>query len=208
MAKPKISSLPEPIKACLRFVLEMLSVDRTVGITMVLCWLVQLLSDVFLVGINARGRTAIQQLLSDAVPRSQLMPLLTNLFIMKISLTTLSVGVENLATASETKIKKKMRMNFTVRLIESFSSLDFVTQSDPSVYKEFELAHHILNDSVIAKPREIIFAIEMLTKILLLLGSLLLQIRGKDEFILLLVVALLFGIQGFMLYGITPLIHL
>lgn len=160
-----------------------------------------------MVWIDSRAATAVQQLFAQSVSKEQLFPSLLKLFIAKVGLCLFMGGVQRLRRDSEIKIKKKLRVTMTVMLIESFCSLDLVTQNDPTVVRDFQEVQHLFYSSVVNRTNDVLTIILCVARILFLLGSLVMQTQRREEFMLLPILATLFGVECFILHRNSTLLR-
>jgi hypothetical protein len=96
----------------------------------------------------------------------------------------------------EKRIKKVMRQKMTVLLLESFSSLDYVTQCNPGVIRQFKDGERIFHGSVIRRAADVLSITMYFIRVILLCISLATQVRGKEELFILPIVLLILGIQA------------
>jgi len=179
----------------------MYDVDKTIGVIILVCWLIDMLQDILLVWIDSRTAIVVQQLFAQSVSKDQLFPILLKLFVAKVALCLFMVGVQRLRRDSEVKIKKKLRVTMTVMLIDSFCSLDLATQNDPTVVRDFQESQGLFYCSVVNRTNDVLTIVLCVARILFLLGSLVMQTRGREELMVLPIVATLFAVECFILHG-------
>lgn len=193
--------IQESVSMCLRLIHMMFLVDRGTSTIILLCMLGDIFQDTIAVWINAQTHTVVQRLLLQAAPREQLVPQLIKLILARIIFAGFAIGLRHLRRSSEAKIKKLLRMTMTVKLLESFSSLDLVMQNDPIVLREFKYARELISGSVLSIANIVLSSIGYTTKTLILLFSILLQVRGRSELILLPLIGTLLGTEILILRG-------
>jgi len=201
MASNKSFPFKESVVGCLRLVQLMYTTDKKIGLIIISCCLVNSVHELFMVWVDSSIRTALQQLLAANGSREELRRHFIQLVIANLALSTCAVFVQRWRRQSEAKIKKKLCVAMTIKLLNSFCSLDFVTSNDPLVLKDFQTSRNLLPCSILSRANEVLMILLCMLKIILLLGSLLTQIRGREELMLLPLVAVLFGIESAILHS-------
>ena len=109
------------------------------------------------------------------------------------------MGTQRFRKIAEAKLKKKLRIKLTIKLLKSFYDLDFVTQTDPMVLGDFQSAQQLYHGSILRITNQILETLKSAAKIVSLLAALLIQFRSKEQIALLPVIATLVGIETFIL---------
>jgi hypothetical protein len=133
--------LDEIVTPCIRVIKLMLSVDTTLGILLLVCWVFRVFENIAEIWVESRIHTAFIQLVTNAAPRKDLFQKILRYLAVKLVIVFSQAAVTRLMRYTERQIKKRMRLKMTVLLIDSFCSLDFVTQTDPDIVREFTQAN-------------------------------------------------------------------
>lgn len=201
MKSAAASNLREIITPCVRLVNIMLSIDNKLGILIIICWLFGMVQEVVLVWIESQTRTALQQLLMNVEPRENLFPRLIRLWGQKLAFLTFFTGCRWFQRDFERRIKKKMREKMTLLLLDSFCSLDFVTQSNGAVIREFSQADELIQGSIIRRVKNILDVMCYSGRFVFVCISLAIQTRRRGELILLPVLAMVVGLEALILHS-------
>jgi hypothetical protein len=194
----------DAVVPCVRLVQMMMSIDNRAGLLFLICWVLDIFQDITTVWIDSRTYTLTQQLFTHAVPQDEVRPLLIKLWAAKFMLCVASTGMRRFQSRVERRIKKKLRMKMTLLLIDSFSSLDYMSQNNPGTIRAFEDAQHLLNGSIINRATDILNIVMHTLRILLLCISFASQIRGREELMVLPVLAMVLGVGAFNRYRTSP----
>jgi|SRR5579862_2340930 hypothetical protein len=186
----------EAVLPCIRLVQMMMAIDRMAGLLYILCWCLDIVQDIVLVWIDSRTYTMTQQMFSNPAARKEIFPFLVRFWVAKLTISFGVTCVRRFQSGLEKRIKKMMRQKMTVLLLESFASLDYVTQSNPGVIRQFKDGDRIFQGSVIRRAADVLSITMYLARVMLLCVSLATQIRGRDELSLIPVVLLILGIQA------------
>lgn len=128
--------------------------------------------------------------------RKEIFPFLVRFWVAKLAISMGVTVMRRFQSGLEKRIKKVMRQKMTVLLLESFSNLDYVTQCNPAVLRQFKEGDHIFYGSVIRRAADILSITMYFVRVILLCISLATQIRGKQELLILPIVLLILGIQA------------
>jgi len=190
------NSFREAVVPCIRLVQMMMSIDRMAGLLYILCWCLDILQDIVLVWIDSRTYTMTQQLFSVPGMRNETLPFLVRFWVAKFAISMGVTAMRRFQSGLEKRIKKVMRQKMTVLLLESFSSLDYVTQCNPGVIRQFKDGDRIFYGSVIRRAADVLSITMYFIRVILLCISLATQVRGKEELFVLPIVLLILGIQA------------
>lgn len=195
-----LSLVREVVVPCIRLVQMMLSIDSNAGLLFLICWVTDLFQDILLVWVDSRTYTMIQQLFTNAGPRDKVPTLLITLWAAKFFLAFASTATRRFQSRIEKRIKKKLRMKMALLLIDSYSSLDYVSQNNPETIRVFDDAQSLLNGSIINRSTDVLNILMHSLKIVLLCISFASQIRGRQELMMLPVVSLVLLVGAFNRY--------
>jgi hypothetical protein len=190
------NSFREAVLPCIRLVQMMMSIDRMTGLLYILCWCLDIVQDIVLVWIESQTYTMTQQMFSNTAARKEIFPFLVKFWAAKIMISFGVSCVRRFQSGLEKRIKKVMRQKMTVLLLESFSSLDYVTQCNPAVIQQFQEGDRLFYGSVIRRAADVLSIMLYLARVLILCISLATQFRGRDDLVLVPIVLLILGIQA------------
>src|SRR5205814_2327327 len=157
MTAPKDkSALKEWTMSCVRLLKLMYTADKTIGFIILLCLFLDTVQEVPSVWVEAQTHTTLQQLLTQTAPKEIVLPRLIKLLIVKGVFALFTMGVQRFRTRSEAKIKKKLRIKLTIKLLKSFYNLDFVTQTDPMVVGDFQVAQQLYHGSILRTTNQVL----------------------------------------------------
>jgi hypothetical protein len=89
------------------------------------------------------------------MPRNQALSIFIRLCGTKLILTIISSALSQYRNYTEGKIKKRLRQKMTLLLLESFLSLDYSTQNNAMIMRDFTSASTLVNGSIIGHIAEI-----------------------------------------------------
>lgn len=193
----------EAVLPCIRLVQMMMSIDRMAGLLYIVCWCLDIMQDLVLVWIDSRTYTMTQQMFSNQEPRKEILPFLVRFWVAKFIISMAITVMRRSQSHLEKRIKKVMRQKMTVLLLESFCSLDYVTQCDPAILRQFKEGDRIFFGSVIRRVADVLSIAMYFIRAILLCISLATQIRGRQELFILPIVLLILGIQACNRYRIA-----
>jgi len=151
---------------CGRIIKLMISADPRVAAVVIVCRFYDLFDDVLQVWLDSITYTAIQQLFISSIPHDETTRFLTQMLAAKVVSAFASVIMTRILLNKERLLKKKMRMKMTEMLWTSFYSLDFATQSDTRILRDFTTAEGLFKRSVIRTCTDIMEIIEAVGKVI------------------------------------------
>ena len=191
--------MKECIIPCVQLLKLVYATDKAIGLVIFLCLLLDTVQEVPYVWVEAQTHTCLQQFLMQSAPKQIVLPRLIKLLIAKSVFVFISMRLERVHKRLEAKIKKRLRIKLTIKLLKSFYNLDFETQSDPLVIEEFQSASKLYGSSILRITNQIFDMLKSAAKIISLLVALLMQFRNKEQISLFPIIVTVVGIEAFII---------
>jgi len=175
--------LKEMLVYAFRLVMLMTSIDKMNSIIILACWAIYTVLELGFIYLNAEIMTSTYELLTSVTPRNQALKTIIGLCGTKLILTTTCSTIEQFRNFTERKFTKRLRKKMTLLLLESFTALDYTTQCNAQVIRDFSSSRTFLNSSIIRSLQEIMKLLAYSLKAAIIAFSLAGQIRNRERLV-------------------------
>jgi len=179
MATKPNGTISELVVPTIRLLQLITSIEKTNATIVLLCWTFYTIQEMGFIWLNSQITTCTYQLLTGVIPRHQALALLIRLCGAKLLLTTTHSAVELYRTYTEGEVKKRLKKKMTLLLLESFLRLDYSTQCNAQVMRDFTSARGIVNGSIVRTIEDIMRLVVYILRAVIICFSFALQLCDR-----------------------------
>lgn len=195
MKLPENFFIREVVIPCLRLIALMMSIDKRIGLVISLSWIFDAGRNVMFIWLDSQLHSLTYQFFSRSAPREIVFASIVKMLLAKFLLTWILTAVQYVREELVLRIKKRLRQQMTLALLESFDSLDFVTQNNAKVIQDFQEAKKVCQLSVGDRISTIFQMLQLAIGTASLFLSVVIQARNIHGFRVLASFVLLLGLE-------------
>lgn len=157
------------------------SIDKTNSILVLLCWAFYTIQEMGFIWLNSQITTCTYQLLTAVIPRRQALPVLIRLCGAKVILSTTHSAIALYRRYTERQIKRKLKKKMTLLLLEAFLRLNYPTQCNAQVMRDFMSARGIVNGPIVRTLEDIMRLVVYVLRAVIICFSFALQLCDRER---------------------------